>query len=88
MGDGPTPVLALDVNGDGRKDLVTANLHDDDVSVLLGDGSGGFTETAGSPFAVGDGPTSLAGADVNRDGKPDLAAPGNFSNTVTLLLDS
>ena len=88
VGNGPTPLLALDVNGDAHKDLVAANLFDDDLSVLLGDGSGGFTEAASSPFALGDGPSSLASADVNRDGKPDLAAPGNFSDTVTLLLNS
>lgn len=39
----PVAVAAGDVDGDGRTDLLTANLNSDDVTVLLGraDGSGG-----------------------------------------------
>jgi hypothetical protein len=41
--------------------------------VLLGNGTSGFTEDPGSPFTTGQGPVSLAVADFNGDGKPDLA---------------
>ncbi len=54
------------------------------VTILLGDGTGGFAPAAGSPVPVGYGATDLAVADLNRDGRPDLAV-ANFGN-VTILL--
>lgn len=62
-----------DVNGDGISDIITTNLEGDNVTVLLGDGKGGFKQAAGSPFPCGDSPFNFAIGDVNGDGKPDLA---------------
>jgi hypothetical protein len=41
-GDGPRAVAVRDFNLDGKPDLVTANNASNNVSVLLGDGTGGF----------------------------------------------
>jgi hypothetical protein len=38
----------------------------------LGNGSGGFTQPAGSPVAAGTNPFSVSVGDFNLDGKPDL----------------
>ncbi len=70
-----------DVNGDGKPDLVVANscLSPNDchggVGVLLGNGDGTFqtVEIFGLGFAFAD---SVAVADVNRDGKPDIVVSG------------
>jgi FG-GAP-like repeat len=62
-----------DLNGDGKPDIVTTNLDGDSVTILLGDGRGGFHEAAGSPFRTAPAPWAVAIADVNRDGKADLA---------------
>jgi hypothetical protein len=49
--------LALaDMNGDNKLDLVTVNNSDNDVSIALGDGRGGFSRAPGSPFPVGPSP--------------------------------
>ena len=40
-GRGPSSVAAADLNGDGHLDLVTANSDSNDLTVLLGNGSGG-----------------------------------------------
>jgi hypothetical protein len=74
--------LALnDLNRDGNLDITTSNQDDNSVSVLLGDGGGGFKPAAGSPFAVG-----RAVGDVNRDGNLDIVTPNVRGNTVTVLL--
>jgi hypothetical protein len=79
--------LALsDLTGDGSLDITTSNQDDNSVSVLLGDGRGGFTPAAGSPFAVGRAPYPHAVGDVNKDGNLDIVTPNVGSNNVTVLL--
>jgi hypothetical protein len=82
----PHSVAIGDLNADGKADLATANYISNDITVLLGDGSGGFTPAPRSPFAVGLGPSQVAIGDLNADGKPDLATANLVSSNVTVLL--
>jgi PKD repeat protein len=81
-------VTTADFNRDGNLDIVAANHQSDSVSVLLGDGVGGFTRT---DFAVGYTPSSVVTGDFNGDGKPDLAtanyAPPGYASVSVLLGD-
>jgi hypothetical protein len=61
----------LDADGDGHLDIATANRSSNDVSVLLGDGTGGFSSAQHT--AVGTGPSALVTLDLDEDGGPDLA---------------
>jgi len=97
-GSGSESVAVADVNGDGKPDLLVANpcTHrkcvNGSVSVLLGNGDGTFQaavmENSGGDFA-----NSIAVADVNADGRPDLVvanecANGNCANgSVSVLLN-
>jgi hypothetical protein len=98
-GDHPhTHGLALaDLNHDNKLDLVTVNSSDNDVSIALGDGRGGFTPAPGSPFAVGPSPYPFAVGDVNGDAYLDIVATATatgplrrqqlpLSRALTLLL--
>ncbi|MFN6447417.1 MAG: FG-GAP-like repeat-containing protein [Nostoc sp. DedSLP05] len=84
VGSSPGFVTVGDFNKDGNLDLVVANANSDNVSVLLGNGSGSFGAT--SNFAVGDHPTSVTVGDFNKDGNLDLAVTNYFSNNVSVLL--
>jgi hypothetical protein len=72
------------LNGDGDQDEVTANASTNDTSILLGDGSGGVTQTA--QVAVGNSPRSLGLGDLNGDGAVDVVTANAFSNNVSILL--
>ena len=75
-------IAVADFNGDGKQDLAVANSNGS-ISVLLGDGLGGFTAVAGSPFMLGsiDALSVLVG-DFNGDGNQDLAALGDYAGDV------
>ncbi len=73
-------VAVGDFNLDGTPDLALAGFNSNDVTVLLGDGTGGFTAATGSPFAVGSVPFSLAVGDYNGDGKPDIAVANSMGS--------
>jgi hypothetical protein len=86
VGSSPYSVATADFNGDGKPDLAVANSGDNTVTVLLGNGNGGFTAAVGSPFSVGAHPSSVAVGDFNGDGKPDVVTANAFDNTVSVLL--
>src|SRR6516225_2951356 len=77
-------VALADLNGDAKLDLAVTNAGSNTVSVLLGNGTGGFS--AATPYATGLGPDSVAIGDLNGDGRLDLAVANHDSNTVSVLL--
>jgi hypothetical protein len=79
----PRGVAAGDWNGDRKLDLAVAN-GQSSVSVLLGDGQGGFGST--NVIAIGANVTSVAAGDFNGDKHPDLAIISYGSNSAKLLL--
>ena len=56
-----------DFNRDGRPDIAAPSWDENSVSVLLGDGKGGFA--AKVDYATAAGPVSVAVGDFNGDGK-------------------
>ena len=88
-GSGAISVAAGDLNGDGRSDLAVANQGDNHVSILLGNGSGGFSPAGGSPVSVGTDPVAVAIADLNGTGGLDLAVANENAagvGSVSILL--
>ena len=86
VGTAPSAVELADFNHDGKLDAAVANSESNNVTILLGDGSGGFKPSAGSPFPAGNRPNDLAVGDVNNDGNLDLAFANHDTTYLTVLI--
>ncbi|CAF3557167.1 unnamed protein product [Rotaria sp. Silwood1] len=71
VGDAPASIAAGYFNGDSYIDLIVANFNNHTMSVLLGKGNGSFA-TANTFLAGVPQPRSIAVADMNIDGIPDV----------------
>ncbi len=76
-------VIAGDLNGDGRPDLIVTGGLSNSITVLMNNGDGTFR--TGSSYAVGVSPTFVRIADLDGDGKMDLAGADPFGNLVWIL---
>src|SRR5262245_60951852 len=85
----PSSTAVADFNHDGRLDVALPN--EPGVSLLFGDGRGGFMPAPGSPLPAPDIVAGVGAGDFNGDGAPDLAATfGQLSGPhgVTVLLNN
>ncbi|MBN1441493.1 MAG: VCBS repeat-containing protein, partial [Planctomycetes bacterium] len=86
----PMAILAVDLDGDGKTDVATANVTKlpepaedyipDTVSVLIGRGDGTFQSPLN--FSVGDAPRGITAADFNGDGFVDIATANSASRQI------
>ncbi len=85
---GPSSIVVADFNGDGILDIAIANRTSNDVSVLLGKGNGTFNAQVKYSAGAGTDPISIAAADFNGDGKPDLVVADSGNNSISVLLNT
>jgi len=93
-GTQPSSVSVGDFNGDGKPDLVVADVGSWDWnrgtytngSVLLFLGRGNGTFQAPVSYGTGTIPVSVVVSDFNGDGRPDLAVADEYFTKVTVLL--
>ncbi|HEX8748144.1 MAG TPA: VCBS repeat-containing protein, partial [Pyrinomonadaceae bacterium] len=78
-------IIAANVTGDARAELVIGTEANDSVAVLLGSERGSYTHAAGSPYKAGRSQRVAVG-DVNNDGKADLITANHESGNLTVLL--
>ena len=83
---GPRAIAVGDFNGDGVPDLVTGNSTSNNISVLLGTGTGAFGAAIVLSTVSGGTPYFVATGDFNGDGKLDIAAANEAGNSVAILL--
>jgi hypothetical protein len=88
-GYSPYALVAADVDGDGWLDLVTADVEGNSVSVFRNQATGGVLDTnsfaAYVTFAVGAGPRTVAVADLDLDGRPEIVTANYGNSTISIL---
>jgi len=86
-GRAPNAIAHADFNGDGIEDLVVPNSFQGSmaVNVLFGNGDGSF-RTPVFVITGGQAPSTVAAADLNGDGIPDIVVGNILSGTVSVLL--
>jgi hypothetical protein len=75
----PESLVAADVDGDGKLDLIAAGGTTNKVAVLKGRGDGTFSAPVTYPASS---PVHLAIADLDGDGRLDIAACGGGAVTI------
>jgi uncharacterized protein (TIGR03437 family) len=90
-GNSPTFIAAADINGDGAPDLIVTTEDPNfstnfvfDIGLLPGNGNGTFRAALLLPTEFG--PQWIAVADLNGDGKPDLAIAHCCGETDTTFM--
>jgi hypothetical protein len=85
-GQNPWSVVAADMDGDGKVDFAVSNNSGNTLSLYRNTTAGGVLSYAEKiDVATAIGPSALAVADFDGDGKPDLAVANGGSNSVSVL---
>ena len=79
----PIAIAVGDFNSDGKMDVVTANGSGVGISLLRGNGLGGFLPCLN--FATSSTPNAITAADVNGDGRMDIVVGSSANDTVSIL---
>ena len=80
----PEGIVAADVNGDGKLDLLVTNTGDDTVGVLLGNGDGTFQPQV--TYATDFGSAGIVVADFNMTGSSISPPPTSTAPTSASCL--
>ena len=81
-----TSVALVDVNNDGKLDLVLGAQYNYSLTILLGDGTGHFATT--SQVLGVESPDYITVADLNGDGNPDFITGDLAAGSINVMLSN
>ncbi len=89
----PTSVAIGDLSGDGKADLAAGNEGSNSLSIYINTGTGLFAAKVDYSLGTGgagggNSPESIVMADLNGDGKTDIATASSGDNTATVSLNN
>jgi len=84
LGRQASPSETADFDGDGIVDLCVANIRDNSVTVLLGNGDGTFRSIF---IPVGNGPRGITVLDADGDGDIDIVNTNSGNDNLCILLN-
>ena len=85
-GSHPTSVVAADIDGDRKLDIIVAHRYGNKVGVFLNTGNGTFTSQITYPPTSSMAPRSVITADMNGDNKPDIIVANSGWDNVGVFL--
>ncbi|MFN8285290.1 MAG: T9SS type A sorting domain-containing protein [Chitinophagales bacterium] len=86
-GGQPIGVASADFDNDGKRDVVTSNFANGNISFFKGNGDGTFQ--AAVFYSVGAlGPEEIVVGDFNSDTKPDVVTHNRDANDISLLVNN
>ena len=85
-GSAPSPSEGSDLDLDGEIDVVIGNGTNDQVTVLIGNGAGGFTGR--TSYAAGEYVRGVGVLDLNGDGCDDIVTANRADDNLSILMNN
>jgi hypothetical protein len=85
-GSDPAALAVGEMTGDAHADLAVANAASDTVSILAGDGAGGFSFVSSLTLSAATSPSAIAIGDLDHDDEQDLVVVGEGSSRLGVFL--
>ncbi len=85
VGTTPCDVIALDLSGDSKADIATADNGSNSVTVRFNSGTGTFPTSTTIGLTSGDAPSALAAGDLVVGGGRDLAVAATGNDAVRIV---
>ncbi len=86
VGQDPSDIVIMDVDVDGYLDLVITNGTDNTVSIMLNDGSGGYSSA--TTLATGSYPSSIVAGDFDNQNGMDFVVTNYSDNDIRVFTNN
>jgi FG-GAP-like repeat/IPT/TIG domain/Secretion system C-terminal sorting domain len=90
-GNGPVSIFSIDLDGDGKPDVIIADADSNIVSVYHNNSkpdSISFVQQGSYIMDADDYPIGVTAGDLDGDGKPDIVVSNWFSQTLSIFLNT
>ncbi|CAF4068969.1 unnamed protein product, partial [Adineta steineri] len=83
----PACLSVVDINNDGKSDIIVVNYDANNVGILINVGNGTFRSQTSYSTGTNSNPQGVFVADVNQDNKPDIIVGNHGTDSVGVFLN-